>query len=131
MPVTEKFTLFELDSEIALPARNMWVVYADNRSFKAERTDLDAAQSDDFDHDNDSNTGATTLSDLGIDTFDKVLTESLRTLVEGSEPAGLDEALANFLLSAKVLAELGLDVVLGFKTIEEDDLPPITIRAGR
>ncbi len=133
MTVTEKFTLIEFDTDPTQPARHMWVLippYSAD-SFKADETDLDTAQNDYLDHDGDANTPTTTLGNLQITTFDNVIGESLRSTLGGNEPAGLDAAIGNFLQAAKVLTEMGLDVVAGYKTNQGNAIPPISIRAGR
>lgn len=137
--IMDTFTLFQFDDTDG-PANQMIMLVpggAASRSAQGSAVafngdDLARALTQPFNANPNSRDGAeTTLQDLGITDFDEVFVQSMISRHQDADPEAIREGLKALSDAGRALTKLGLRIVVGFKTTEEEDVPPITIRAGR
>ncbi|WP_068115552.1 hypothetical protein [Tropicimonas marinistellae] len=134
----KSFTLFEY-ADTEEPAVSMWVHLpspddtSKSQPIQLLQDDLDQATEDEFEVQTEVTAQAetTTLRDLGILDFDAVFLESMRWRHTDVDQEALEAALKDLVAAAKTLTSLGLSIVVGFRTNEDEEMPPVTIRATR
>lgn len=137
--ILDTFTLFQFDDSDG-PAKQMIMLVPGGEASRSGEGNAVAFDGDDlaralnqpfYPDPNSRDGGETTLQDLGITDFDEVFVQSMISRHPDVDPEAIREGLKALSDAGRTLTKLGLRIVVGFKTTEEEEVPPITIRAGR